>query len=215
MITEMKTRPYKKKRRAEQQARTRDRIVEATMALHEELGPRAASVSAIAERAGVQRLTVYRHFPDDASLFAACTSRWIAAHPPPDPADWAAVADPAERVRTALQRLYRYYRGTARMWALSYRDRDEVPALQAPMAAFEAQLDAIGDDLLCALAPEAGARGTVAATLRHALQFSTWASLDREGLDDGAMAALVVRWLEGLGVPAAAPLTEKAAGGKA
>src|SRR5215831_10893429 len=95
-------RPYRMKRRAELEEQTRTRITESAVALHEELGPARTSISAIAERAGVRRSTVYRHFPDDDSLFAACSSHWRAANPPPDLGAWAAIADPAERTRTAL-----------------------------------------------------------------------------------------------------------------
>lgn len=193
----MKTRKYTQKVRARQQEETRARIVEATMALHEELGPRAANVSAIAQRAGVQRLTVYRHFPDDADLFAACTGRWLKEHPPPRPAGWAHIADPGLRIRTALEAVYGYYRDTGRMWAVSYRDRDQVPALEGPMAGFEAHLDAVADDLLAAAEPSSSAHEAVQATLRHALAFQTWASLDDQGLSDETMAELVVLWLDG------------------
>src|ERR671919_2710297 len=83
-----KPRKYEKKRRAEQEAETRQRIVEAMVALHREVGPARTTISAIAERAGVERLTVYRHFPDERSLFEACTGHWRASHPPPDPGPW-------------------------------------------------------------------------------------------------------------------------------
>ena len=82
------------------------------MALHEEVGPARTSISAIAERAGVRRSTVYRHFPDEESLFAACSSHWRASNPPPDPGAWAAIDDPAERTETALRELYAFYART-------------------------------------------------------------------------------------------------------
>src|SRR5262245_61225968 len=109
------TRRYKQSQRALSQEETRARIVEATVALHEDPGPRATTISAIAEKAGVQRLTVYRHFPDEASLFKACSSHWEAQNPPPDPTLWAEIADAHERARTALVALYRYYRRTRGM----------------------------------------------------------------------------------------------------
>src|SRR3954451_20731495 len=94
-------RPYRMKRRAELEELTRKRITESTVELHQELGPARTSVSAIAERAGVRRSTVYRHFPDEHALFAACSAHWRAANPPPDPAAWAAIVDAPERTRTA------------------------------------------------------------------------------------------------------------------
>jgi AcrR family transcriptional regulator len=69
------------------------------MQLHEEIGPRATTISAIADRAGVQRLTVYRHFPDETAVFQACTAHWLSLNPPPDPADWAGITDPRNRLR--------------------------------------------------------------------------------------------------------------------
>src|ERR671936_1579952 len=97
-----KKRKYELKNRAEQLAQTRLRITEATVELHRTLGPAATQISEIARRAGVQRLTVYNHFPDEASLFAACSAHWRALHPTPDPAEWAEIDDPRNPQRTAL-----------------------------------------------------------------------------------------------------------------
>src|SRR3954462_2551957 len=87
-------RPYRKTRRAELEEETRRRITESTVALHEELGPARTSISAVAERAGVRRSTVYRHFPDEEALFDACSSHFGAANPPPDMGTWAGIEDP-------------------------------------------------------------------------------------------------------------------------
>ena len=189
-------------RRAESQQETRARIVEATMALHEELGPRRATISAIAERAGVQRLTVYRHFPDEAALFQACTSTWIERHPPPGPADWAGAAPGPARLRAALAALYAYYRRTQRMWRAAFRDEAEVPALRGPMEGFRAHLGTVRGDLLASLAPlPEGRLAPTTAAIGHALAFASWASLAGEGLEDDAMAALVTRWIEATAAP--------------
>lgn len=199
MITEMKKRPYTLKRRAQRQEATRRRIVEAAVSLHEELGPLATTISAIAERAGVQRLTVYRHFPDEAQIFRACTSHWFANNPPPDPSGWAGRTDPAERTRSALQQLYAYYRRTRGMWSPVYRDLPKVPTLQKIMTGFDDYLDGVRADLLEVWKAGGGPpAGPAAAVLGHAVQFSTWASLAREGLSDPAMAELVSAWLAGI-----------------
>lgn len=169
------------------------------MTLHEKLGPLATTVSAIAEEAGVQRLTVYRHFPDETRLFEACTGTWLDRNPPPDPASWSNVEDPARRTRTALERLYAYYRRTRGMWSPVFRDLDSVPALEEPMSRFFAYLNSIREDLLGAW-NAAGTRPAGAnpgAVLGHALRFSTWESLAEEGLTDEAMAGLVLEWLVG------------------
>lgn len=177
MFTEMTKRTYTPRRRAEKQQETRQRIVEAAMALHGEVGPRDTTISAIAERAGVQRLTVYRHFPDDGSLFAACTGHWLALNPPPDPAAWAGIADPADRARAALGMLYGYYRRTAGMWRGSWRDREAVPALEQPMAEVDRYLVGIADGLTAAWGTSGKGKRALTALARHAVRFSTWESL--------------------------------------
>ena len=195
----MKTRKYTKTRRAEQQDETRARIVEATVKLHESLGPAQTSIMAIAEAAGVQRLTVYRHFPDDASLFEACSTRYLELHPPPQPAAWADIERPGERSRTALSAFYRYYRQTEQMWRVAYRDVDQVAAMQMPMNRFEAYLDQVADDLVQAWHTPPAARKSLRLTLRHALRFSTWQSLKSAKLKDKQIAELVQGWLAGIG----------------
>ena len=144
----MKKRKYNKTRRAEQQDETRERIVEATVKLHEELGPANTSIKAIAEEAGVQRLTVYRHFPDDASLFQACTTHYLGLHPPPNMAEWAEIENASERSHAALLAFYRYYRHTEKMWSVAYRDLEKVGALQEPMGQFESYIDMVSEDLV-------------------------------------------------------------------
>ncbi len=124
-------RRYELKRRAEGVAETRRRITEATVGLHLEVGPAATQISEIARRAGVGRVTVYSHFPDDASLFGACSAHWRALHPAPDPSAWAAIDDPGERLRAALGALYAWYRETAPMTANVLRDAESLPALKA------------------------------------------------------------------------------------
>ncbi len=192
----MKKRKYRQKRRAEQARETRQLIVESMMALHEELGPAQTSISAIAEHAGVQRLTVYRHFPDDASMFKACTSHWLGLHPLPADADWEEVEEPWQRIASALLAFYRYYSGTERMWQVTYRDLDDVDALQAPIAAVEAYLDKVRDDLVSMMKVKAKEKKILSLTLRHALRFSTWQSLKHENLSDKKMVDLVMSWLQ-------------------
>src|SRR4026209_1838329 len=109
MFTDMATRKYQLKRRAEQQAETRQRIVEAMVGLHREVGPARTTVSAIAERAGGERLTVYRHSPDEPAMFEACTAHYATEVPGPRSAAWAGIEDPAERLRAALLAFYDYY----------------------------------------------------------------------------------------------------------
>jgi AcrR family transcriptional regulator len=190
-------RSYVMKERAKAREETRQRIVAAAAELHEEVGPKATTISAIAIRAGVQRLTVYRHFPDEAELFSACTAHWLGENPPPDPTTWAAHVG-IRRCRQALSSLYRYYRKTERMWDASHRDEAEVPTLRAPMARFRSYLAEVADDLAASLAPPRKARKAVRATLAHAVHFTTWQSLAAEGLGDEAIAELDCDWVVGL-----------------
>ena len=120
-------RTYRMRRRAEQIDHTRRRIVEATVALHGSVGPAGTTFMGIAERAGVTRATVYRHFPDEVSLFTACSAHWFALQQPPNPAAWATVRDPLERVHAGLTDLYRFYRAGEPMLSRIHRDLDIVP----------------------------------------------------------------------------------------
>lgn len=190
-------RPYRMKARAELEEQTRQRITESAVALHEELGPAQTTISAIAERAGVRRSTVYRHFPDEEALFAACSSHWRAANPPPDPGTWSAIDDPDERMRASLRELYAFYAGTEAMYVSLLRDEPLVPAVRRRLREFYAYLGFIQDDL----ARGRGLRGRRArcarAAIGHALAFSTWRSLTREqGLGNDDAVDLMCRLVE-------------------
>src|SRR5450432_1628709 len=102
-------RPYHMRRRAESEQQTGLRIIESAVALHGTVGPSRTSISAVAAKAGVRRSTVYRHFPDEAALFDACSAHWAAANPPPDLTAWSTIANPDERLRFALGELYGFY----------------------------------------------------------------------------------------------------------
>ena len=185
-------------RRAELEEQTRRRITESTVALHEELGPARTSISAIADRAGVRRSTVYRHFPDEDTLFAACSSHWRAANPPPDPHAWAAIADPATRTETALRELYAFYGRSQPMYASLLRDEPHVPIVQRLLADFYGYLSAIQDILLAGRGLRGRAASRTRAATGHALAFPTWRSLTHEqGLADDAAAALMCVLVEG------------------
>ena len=170
-------RPYRKKRRAELEEETRRRITESAVALHEEVGPAQTSITAIAELAGVRRSTVYRHFPDEDALFTACSSHWRALNPPPDPAAWAELEDPAARTEAALSELYAFYGRTHRMYESLFRDEALVPAVQRRRRDFHTYLRALGDSLTAGRG-RAGHR--TRAAIGHALAFETWRSLARE-----------------------------------
>ena len=174
------TRPYRKKRRAELEEQTRQRITESAVALHESLGPGRTPMSAVAERAGVRRSTLYRHFPDEAALFEACTAHWMADNPPPDMAAWAAIKDPDERLRAALEELYAYYGRTERMMSNLYRDEETSENVRNHFSAFRGFLAASRDVLMQGRGLRGNAKRRVQATIGHALDFLTWRSLVRE-----------------------------------
>jgi AcrR family transcriptional regulator len=190
------TRTYRMSRRADSQAETRRRITESAVALHGTLGPAHTTMSAVAEHAGVRRSTLYRHFPDEAALFDACSAHWSAANPPPDLGGWAAIADPEERLSVALGELYAYYGRTARMLENLLRDEHTSEIVRARFAAFHGYLEAAAQALLRGRGLRGAARRRTAAAVGHALAFATWQSLIAErGLadDEGValMAALV------------------------
>jgi AcrR family transcriptional regulator len=187
-------RPYRKKRRAELEAETRLRITESAMELHGTIGPARTSVSAVAEHAGVRRSTVYRHFPDEAALFSACSSHYRAAHPMPDLAGWAAISDPDERLRSALAELYASYRSTERMMENLVRDQTLVPSVKRQFSSYYDYLGAARDVLMAGRRARGRGRKRLVAAIGHSLSFETWRSLTREqGLDDAAAADLMCR----------------------
>lgn len=167
-------RPYEKRRRAETERETRRRITEATVELHKAVGPARTTISAIAQRAGVQRATVYRHFPEAADLFVACSAHWIALHPYPATDPWPAIVDPRRRTRAALGELYAYYRTVEPMLANVRRDAQLLPALRTVIAGAGSYFDAVEDILADGWEGDAASRR---AGLALALDFSTWQTL--------------------------------------
>jgi AcrR family transcriptional regulator len=173
-------RPYRKKKRAELEEETRRRITESAVELHGTVGPSHTSMSAVAERAGVRRSTLYRHFPDEAALFEACSSHWAAANPPPDPTRWAAIEDPDERLQMALEDLYGFFRRTERMMANLLRDEATNENVKRHFGAFHAYLEAARDILMQGRRERGQARVRVRAAIGHTVSFETWRSLVRE-----------------------------------
>jgi len=173
-------RPYRKRRRAELEDETRLRITKAAVDLHGTLGPAKTTISAVAERAGVQRATVYRHFPGEEALFGACSMHWLGQHPLPDLAEWTAVADPEDRLRLALSSLYAWYESGEEMLEKTTRDASLVPAMRVPVELRRAWLAEAAATIVRGR-PERGARRRrVEAAVGHAISFATWRSLVRE-----------------------------------
>jgi AcrR family transcriptional regulator len=180
-------RKYEQKRRAEQLEETKRRITAATIELHRTLGPAATHVTEIARRAGVQRATVYNHFPDDTSLLAACSAHWRALHPAPDLDKWRAAANSSARLRLGLAELYAWYRETEPMTANILRDAEVVAALRPIVE------NGLGAYLVAArraLAEPFGARGRrrqrIEGAARVATAVQTWRALSELGDESAA-----------------------------
>jgi AcrR family transcriptional regulator len=190
-------RKYELRARAEKQAETRRRIVEATAALHEEVGPVRTTVAEIARRAGVQRLTVYNHFPNEVELFDACGQHWMDRNAPPDPSGALALDNPDERLRAVLGPLYRWYRKNARTTENLQRDRLVMPALEAVMRIrMDQQFANLASALASGFAPNGQSAKGVRAVIALALDFWTWRRLADEGMSDEDAAALMVGGIE-------------------
>jgi AcrR family transcriptional regulator len=195
-------RTYTLKRRAEQQAKTRQRIVEAAVELHGSVGPALTTVSMVAERAGVQRHTFYAHFPDERSLLLACSGLMAERDPLPEAEPLQAIENPKERLRMGLRALYDWYERNATLAACVLRDAEhhdltrEISQLRfgAPMAAYG---EALGAKL----------NARQRALLRLAMNFFTWRTLARDcGLKQGAAVALMLQAIDSAGNdPKAAP----------
>lgn len=186
------TRTYTLKRRAESQAETRRRIVEAAIELHGSVGPALTTISMVAERAGVQRHTLYAHFPDERSLYLACSGLSLERDPLPDARAWSAIEDRRERLRVGLGAVYGWYERNAELAACVLRDAEYHPLTKEitelrfgpPLAAYHEVLGAKLGAKQCAV-------------LRLALSFFTWRTLAREsGLKRGAAVGAMVQAID-------------------
>jgi AcrR family transcriptional regulator len=193
------------RRRAEQVDQTRQRIVEATVELHGSVGPASTTIAAIADRAGVTRLTVYRHFPDEAALFGACSAHWISRQQLPDPTAWSQIDDPAARLRAGLADLYRFYRAGAGMLTCLYRDFAALPEVY--QQALRDQDTLFCDVLAAPFGGTSGEHRRRHALIGHAISFWTWRSLcPGQGLTDtDAVSAMTGMVLAATPVPQAQP----------
>ena len=199
--------------------RTRERIVAATFELHASIGPSRTTIRAIAERAGVQRHTVYAHFPDIESLYEACTVHGIRSTAMPEPGGWRSIVDPDHRLRHGLAEMFAWYRANERMLGNVLFDVDpNAPAPTSPDA-FDLRMGALLDALLDGLTiepdgsptephdrptepdgspTEPDRRPILEAVVAHALDFTTWRSLVRGGLADGQVVTVLMGLVEGV-----------------
>lgn len=185
-------RRYRMGRRRDSVERTRARITRAAFELHETVGPARASISAIAERAGVQRHTVYSHFPDMVSLIEACTGHGLRVKPVPDPEALASIADPVERLGKGLTQLYAYYRANERLLGNVTRDMAVMPELVNGSHEFVAVMNRIYGALASGRKVALERAQLHDAAVGHAIGFGTWQSLTGNGLSDEDAVALMV-----------------------
>jgi len=186
---------------------TRRRIIEALVDLHEEIGPASTTVTAIAERAGVQRLTVYRHFPDDRAMLRACSSHWLEDHPLPDPAAWIGIPDPAVRLESALSGLYAWFRGGAPMLSNVLPDEEKMPALAEAMSPLWEYFREVAAGLSAGWGGKGAAQRRVRAAVGHAVAFHTWRSLTDQGLSDAEAVELMVELVSVVAIRTRDPLS--------
>jgi AcrR family transcriptional regulator len=170
-------RKYELKRRAERRDETRRRIVDATIRLHQTVGPVGATITAIARAAGVSRLTVYRHFPDEVSLLQACTGAYNVAHPPPDVAELLSIEDPMRRLEAALDRLYSYYAENEAMLSSGDDAMPTHPALAVALQPFMEGQRQLVRLLATGWEVDGGPGTSLAAAVGHAIALPTWRSL--------------------------------------
>jgi AcrR family transcriptional regulator len=194
-VARNEARSYRLKVRAERQAETRQRIIESAVALHLERGPAQTSINAIAERAGVNRVTVYRHFPDARTLLEACSAHARSLNPPPDLSRWRGIDDPRLRTEVALTQLYDYFRRTEAGWSSVLRDAELAPLVKEMVEERRlAYLREARDVLLAAWPKRPARRPLLRAVLGLAVDFRTWQTMcRREELDDRTAVALMVR----------------------
>jgi AcrR family transcriptional regulator len=194
-------RKYELKQRAEEMAETHRRITEAAIELHATVGPARTTLSAVAKRAGVERRTLYRHFPTEADLFAACSSHYFKANPWPDLESWRAIADPQERLARALDELYAYYERTRPMFSNVLRDAEVVDLARDAVAPLHAYLEAAAEVLGKGRQARGRRRQLLDGALRHALAFSTWRSLAANGIGRTDAARLIAAFVEDAAAP--------------
>lgn len=173
-------RKYELKKRAEKMAETRRRIAKAAAELHGTIGPARTSLSAVAQRAGVQRHTLYRHFPTEADLFEACSAHFFAEHPLPDLESWREIRDPHQRLQQVLNELYGYYERTERMFSNVLRDAELIEDLRPTLLPMQEWLDDLAATLARGWSTPAPRRHLLTAATRHVLDFRSWRSLTFE-----------------------------------
>jgi AcrR family transcriptional regulator len=192
-------RKYELKKRAAEMAETHLRITEAAIELHGTVGPARTTLSAVAKQAGVERRTLYRHFPTEADLFEACSTHYFTANPFPDLDNWRAIRDPQQRLKRALNELYAYYERTEPMLSNALRDAELVDFARDAVAPLHAFLEEAADILTIGRRARGRRRQLLGGAVRHALAFSTWRSLSTNGIGRAEAATLMTTLIDHAG----------------
>ncbi|MDQ3436997.1 MAG: TetR/AcrR family transcriptional regulator [Actinomycetota bacterium] len=181
------------KRRAERMQETRRRITEAAVELHQTVGPTRTTVSAIAEKAGVQRHTYYAHFPALKDLYQACMGHYVERNPVPEPSSWADITDAEERLRVALSEVYAYYSSNEAMVSNVLRDAALDPIVQEAIVSFDQYWETVRDVIADAFEASGERHEALLGAIALALDLQTWRTLVRlQGLDDDRAVGLMV-----------------------
>jgi AcrR family transcriptional regulator len=188
---------YKLKKRAERQEETRQRITEAAVELHQTIGPARTTISMIADKAGVQRHTFYKHFPEEIQLHHACAAHYLALKPPPDPEAWRQITEPETRLRQALAEVYAYYQRTEAMMSNVLRDAQVHPLVQEVCKPLFAHWESMRNILAVGWKDNSEKHAGMLGALALALDFGTWRLLVRQqGLQDDCAVELMVRTVQ-------------------
>jgi AcrR family transcriptional regulator len=186
-------RKYEMKRRAERMQQTRQRITQAAIELHQTVGPARSTVSAVAEKAGVQRHTYYAHFPELKDLYRACTAHYLELNPLPDPSRWEQISGPEERLRRALNEVYAYYQGNEAMVTNVLRDMPLDPVLQENNVLLFRHWETMRDTIADVFETSRERRAALLGAIALALDLQTWRTLVvQQGLEDDRAVELMV-----------------------
>ena len=188
------------KRRAAVQE-TRQRILEATLALHSEKGILGTSWQDIAQRADVSVGTVYKHFPSLDELVPACGELMYAITRPPSledaPEIFAGAHSLEERLERLISELFDFYERGARYIETDFQER-QLPMVQEWEAQMRATITGLVREALLPVGPDEGTVQVVSALL----DFSTFKSfLDRDIQKEQAaktMNEVLLCWINGL-----------------
>ncbi|WP_162181384.1 TetR/AcrR family transcriptional regulator [Thalassospira australica] len=190
------TRAYNKTRRARKEQETHQRILDAAISLSCSVGPAATTISAVATKASVQRLTVYRHFPGETDIPVQAVTHWFDHNPLPHRNDWRKDVAAENWPIAILSMLYSYYGDTRMFWPAVLADRDKLPELNATLEVYDRQLRDMQEDILRHLPHDRRTSSLCQSVTHHAVQFSTWRTLSDKGLDTVEIAALMEEWIQ-------------------